>query len=780
MSVQEYGAFSEDGLSYIIHSPRPPRPWINYLTNGDYCSLVSQVGGGFSFYMDHRHHGVLRRELRQHTDDLPARLWYVQDADGVYWTANAHFNEKPDCYQAQHGFGKTSILTESHGIQTKLTWFVAPGINGEFCRCSIRNLSDHPRRLRLFSYQEFVLGSFDQDCHERTFSNLFYAANRSENTVWLRNNRWSYSGEFAANEAWPFLAYVTCCPGPFGVTADRADFVGYMRNPACPFLLECGDSLEIMDEQRGIDPAVTMQWNLDLQPQEEKELVMLTGICDQGGAEPRISRQLADLKARETEEYWAERMAPVMVRTPDPELDRMVNFWNKYQMFINNSFGRGPSYYHKDQYPAMRDCCQDSFGVLPLMPEDTRAKLVRIFGYMFKDGRIGKGCNRVVFDEEPTDKADLALWMIMAVKAYVIETGDRSILDEPVAFLDGGKSSLYEHLLTGVDRVIDDRGAHGLPLIRNGDWNDALDMVGNKGRGESVWLAQFLYHQLNELIYLLEKKADTARIARYRELAREVKRNLEVCHWDGQWFVRAFDDQGERIGSSANKEASIYLNTQTWAVIAGLGTDEQRRRAMASVDRYLETDWGLANLYPAYSQPDPSVGIISRFLPGHKENGAVFAHATAFNLIAKAMVGDGEGLYRLYKKSLPCARNHDVYAVEPYVYSQFAAGPASARAQEGAYHWLTGTAAWMFRAIVDYMLGVQPTDDGLRVAPCLPKGFLEYTVVRRFRHVTYTIHVFNPGDKNTGDVSLTVNGVPIDGDTIPIMPHDSRVDVQIV
>ena len=778
-----YGHFSADNKEFIITDPFTPRPWINYMANGDYCSLISHTGGGFSFYLDHRHHGVLRRELRQSSDDLPGRLWYIQDqADGEFWTANAFPVNKVDSYEARHGFGKTSIAISYKNIESKLEWFVAPGLNGEFGTITLKNCSKKTRILRVFSYQEFILGNFDQDSRERPFEHLFLYSSYANSTVSMINNRWSIDNTFAGNAIWPHKVFVTTDTKPTGVTSNRDNFVGYMHSPANPEFLgkkNLKKDLGFFTDEAGMDAATVYQWNITLKAGESKTINIYTGIIGRDDKPFAITPKLVKTKRAECDAYWNNLMDTLTVETPDKELDCFVNYWNKYQMMINNWLGRGPSYYHKDQIPAMRDCCQDSYGMLPLIPGETRDKLVRIFSFMFKDGRVGGGCNRVIYKEKPTEKADLALWMVMALKHYIVETGDTTILDVKLPFLDGGESSLLAHVITGVDRVINQRGAHGIPLIANGDWNDALDKIGDKGKGESVWLGQFLYYTLGEFSYVLGIKKDTKRIAHYTKVAAELKANLEKCHWDGKWFVRAFNDEGKKVGSHVDKEAMIYINSQTWAVISGVGTKEQHVSAMASVSKYLETEYGLTNLFPAYSKPDPKVGIISRFISGHKENAAIFSHATAFNLIARAYIGDGESFYRIYRKCLPSLRDSDNYKAEPYIYSQYCAGPASGHYGEAAYHWLTGTAAWMFRAVVDYMLGVQPTDKGLQIVPCLPASFKKYSVKRIFRGATYKVEVKNPKGLVGGNISLVVDGVAVSGNVVPIKKAGSICKVVV-
>jgi cellobiose phosphorylase len=324
-------------------------------------------------------------------------------------------------------------------------------------------------------------------------------------------------------------------------------------------------------------------------------------------------------------------------------------------------------------------------------------------------------------------------------------------------------------MIAGIDRMIQDSGSHGLPLIGKGDWNDAANMIGVGGKGESVWLAQFLYFVINEIAPLLEKRGEKAKKAEYLKHAEAVKLAVNEHCWDGQWFIRAFKDDGTPVGAAGQAEASIWINSQTWAVISGISTPERLNACMDSVEKHLGTPYGLMNLAPAFSKIDESIGIITRFLGGWKENAAVFSHASSFNVVARAMLGRGKDAVDLFKRILPVERDSDLYKMEPYVYSQFTVGPASpAEFGRGAYHWLTGTSAWMFRAMTDHILGVKPEYEGLRISPSVDPSWKGFSIHRRFRDADYQIYFENPDGVETGVKEMWLDGVSVTGNLLPL------------
>ena len=771
----KYGRFSEDGSEYIITTPNTPRPWINFLTNGNYCALCSHVGGGFSFQEDHRYNSVLRRGRQQHIEDLPARLVYVKDEDtGEVWTINTHPYGTFDTFEARHGMGYTSIASSRKSIASTLRFFVPPGINAELWDFSLTNTGKKPRRLSVYTLAQFALGNASLDEHEPTFMSLFNDANVNARTMIARKKWWHpYPGWHEVNGNWAHRVFVTSSVKPNRILADQDVFFGPFRGPRNPLALE--SDLLPAGSNSGKELASVFQWRIKLAPGKSWRSHLAIGVqSNQDTAANRhqiesLQKAATYAKAwQATQKKWRELLGGITVSTPEPVINAMMNGWNKYQLMINFYFGRGPSYYHKGQHPAMRDSCQDAFGVIALAPEVAKQNIRRIAGFFFRDGRCCGGCNRIGLPEGPSEKVDLPLWLTLAVADYVRETGDFAFLDESIPLVDGGASTVYQKMLAGIDRMLEERGVHGLPLIGKGDWNDAANMIGVGGKGESVWLGQFLYYTINEIIPLLERRNEKKRLAAYRARAEELRSVVNKHCWDGKWFVRAFKDDGTPVGVRGQKEGFIWVNSQTWAVIADISDPQRLNQCMNSVEKHMGTEYGLMNLAPAFSKIDESIGLITRFLSGWKENAAVFSHASAFNVVARAMLGRGKDAVDLFRRILPAGKDPDQYLMEPYVYSQFCAGPSAPDFGRGAYHWLTGTSAWMFRAMLDYIIGVHPTHEGLRIAPAVDPSWKEFAITRAFRGATYEIAFANPNGVETGVRSITLDGKPVQGNVLPL------------
>ena len=783
---REYGHFSDDGWEYIVTTPHTPRPWINYLTNGDYCALCSHVGGGFSFYLDHRLHGVLQRGLHNATEDLPGRLIYIKDEDtGEVWNANVHPIGKFDTYECRHGMGYTTLSTSYREIGAEIRYCVAPGIDGELWTVRLTNRGHAPRRLAVYTTAVFSLGNVSLFEGDTNFHSLFHKVAQGERHMtathdfWFTDYGWSEHGR-----VWPYRMFATTPRKPDRWLLDRAAFLGPFRGFHNPAALEA----EWLPAGKGDGKhlASVCQWRIALEPGESWSTQQAIGVQrrDAGVADEAVIVSLQNPATYEaawqqTRTHWRDLFQTVQVQTPDANINTMMNVWNKHQLMVNFYFGRAPSYYHKGQYPAMRDSCQDAFGVIPISPALAKKNLRRIGEFFFADGQACGGCNRAGIPEGPSVKVDLPLWFVLAVADYLRETGDWEFLDEALPLMDGGESTVYAKMLKGIDRMLDQRGAHGLPLMGKGDWNDAANMVGCQGKGESVWLGQFLCLAIREIDPIMRRRGDAAALRRYQARADELKRIINEQCWDGDWFVRAFRDDGRPLGVKGEKEGFIWINSQTWAVIGGLAEPERLNRCMDAVEQHMGTPYGLMNLAPAYTQYDPSVGLITAFQAGWKENAAVFSHASAFNVVARAMLGRGRDAVDLYRRILPASKDRTHYKIEPYIYAQFCAGPAAGEEMgHGFYHWLTGTAAWMFRAMTDYIIGVHPDYEGLRIQPAVDPSWKRFSMERPFRGAVYHIEFENPQGVEAGVQALWLDGRRIQGNLLPLPTgHDHHVRV---
>lgn len=782
-----YGRFSDEGSEYIVSTPDTPRPWINYLTNGDYCALVSTTGGGFSFYKDHRFNSVLRRGQHIHLEDSPGRLWYIKDEEtGEIWTANVHPMRKFDSFEARQGMGYTRFDSSYQKIAASARYFVPPEIDAECWTLELSNRGDRARTLSVYSFADFVLGNVSLDLNESQIMALFNDVESSPRHFIYRKKWWhGHEGWAEVEGEWTCRAFLTTSIKPDYMLADRNVFFGPRRSGINPIALE-SETLPAA-QPGGKDLVGVCQWRIQLAPGAKWSVGHAVGVLP-AKASAKDAKVLSRLQNPKTyDDAWEatvagyrERFSTLSVCTPDPAVNTMFNWWNKAQLNINFYFGRGPSYYHKGQWPAMRDSCQDAFGMIPLSPKLARSNLLRIAGFFFRDGSACGGCNRIGLPEGGSLKVDLPLWFVVAVIDYLRETGDWKFLDEDVPLMDGGSSTILAKMLRGVDRMVHQRGRHGLPLIGRGDWNDAANAIGAKGKGESVWLGQFLYFTLQEMLPVLKERRLNAKIKTYQKRSAELRKAINDDCWNGDWFVRAFRDDGRPVGVKGQKEGTIWINSQTWAVISGCSTPERLNRCMDSVEKHLGTPYGLMNLGPAFSKPDDSIGLITRFRGGWKENAAIFSHASSFNVVARALLGRGADAVDLYRRILPVTKDPDHYMMEPYVFSQFCAGPAAgAEEGRGAYHWLTGTAAWMFRAMSDYIVGVRPQFDGLLVSPAVDPSWRDFSMVRVFRGAQYQIHFSNPDGVENGVRQLMLDGKPIEGNKLPL-PTKKRHTVEVV
>jgi len=759
-----YGRFSRDGKEYIITTPRTPRPWINVISNGDYGVAVSQTGGGYSW----RTHAQLNR-LTRWDQDLIKDEWgkyiYIQDDRGNVWSAGwKPVAAEPDMYRCRHGLGYTVIESRNHGIETDLLLLVPVDAPMELWQLTIRNRSRSKRTLRFTSYLEWGLGQapdWHREFHKSFIETVY---DPDAHAVLATKRLWEVpTGRGHWNTDWPFVAFHSANLKPSSYDADKESFLGMYGNPAMPAAL----NRVTLDRRTGnsLDPIASLRHTITFAPDQEATLIYSLGCAENREEAVELSRRFRSEEdvstAKEAvDRHWAGLLGTVQVDTPDDAMNLMENTWLKYQAISGRMWGR-TAYYQTGGAYGFRDQLQDSQLWLPIDAGRTEQQLRLHARHQFADGTVYHWWHPMSEIGLHNAISDNLLWLPFVLFAYIQETGEISILDHRERFVDQAEPvPMYDHCTRAVDRALERYSERGLPLIGEGDWNDGLSAVGLDGRGESVWLGHFLHRILLDMAGVAVRRGDDTRAVRYRERAETLRKRLNTLAWDGTYYFGATKDSGERLGSHLNQEGRIWLNPQTWSIIGGVADDLRGNQVFDIVERELEFDIGPLLLYPAYSKPDREVGYLTRYSPGMRENGGVYTHGATWAVIAAAMLGRGESAYRLYGKLNPINRGRkpDVYCAEPYVTAGNIEGPDSPFYGRGGWTWYTGSAAWMFKVGLEWILGVRATIDGLMVDPCIPPAWDGYTVRRTFRGVVYTIVVKNPGHVACGVAEISVDG----------------------
>jgi len=768
--------FSADGKEYIITDPRTPKPWVNYLTNGRYCTFMSQTGGGYTFWKDPFVNGITRWGPRLKCAALGREVYISEKGD--YWTINWEPVHKDyDFWECRVGLGYNIIKSERNKIEGSVLYFVPPDKDLEYWLIRIKNKSNEARKLEVFTGVELSLGNIRSDMLSTEFHELFNRVYEEEGVLYAEKTFWDrLRGMHSANEEWPTKVFFASEPKANGFDCLRDAFFGEYRLASNPIAVEEGRCRN--SESEGRSSIFAFQHSLNLKGGEEKEILVSMGVLKDILIERDIRIEAAKESFFRLKAYWDEIINEgVIVETPDKNLNLSVNIWNKYQNRINFWWYRSAASYYLFGFDTFgyRDVAQTIIGTLPIDAELAREKIKFIAKFQFKDGNTCSSFSQVSMRGARADHTDVPLWYPLVVFCYLKETGDFDFLYEEEDFLDGGKGTIYDHAKLAINYILSRRSDRGLVLIERGDWNDALDFVGERGKGESVMASQMLCLVLDMWIKLNE-------FLEFRDVASQYRKEMEALRgaiykhcWDGEWYVRAFKDNGGAIGSKINEEGKIYLNPQSWAVFSKIIPEDRSNKCMDAVEQYLESDYRTVLFRPAYSRPDRSIGMITRFIKGEKENGAVFMHASAWSIIAAALLGRGNKAYEYYKKMLPMnLASNPSFKTEPYVYPEYVAGPDSPHYGEGSHSWLTGSAAWMWRACVDYILGVRPELDGLKIDPCIPAEWSSYKIKRRFRNAIYDITVNNPEGVQHGVREIRIDDEKYESNILPVYA-DGRI-----
>ncbi|BAJ64890.1 GH36-type glycosyl hydrolase domain-containing protein [Anaerolinea thermophila] len=802
----QFGYFDDERREYVITRPDTPLPWINYLGCEEYFGIISQTAGGYSFFRDARLRRLTRYRYNNAPLDLGGRYLYLRDdRSGQTWSpswmpARSALSE----FTCRHGLGYTSIASTFDNIHVETTYFVPLGETLEIWRCRVTNQRPKPADLSLFSSIEFCLWDAWDDATN-------FQRNFSTGEVEIKDGVIYHKTEY--RERRNHFAYFACSAPIEGFDTQREAFLGAYRGWDAPLAVERGSLSNSV--AHGWQPIGAHHVRLSLAPSETREVIFVLGYhenpkdqkfdppdsqtLNKRTVKPVIARYLDSHQVQQALDdlraYWDGLLRIQHARTPNLHVDRMVNIWNPYQCMATFNISRSASLYESGigRGLGFRDSNQDLLGFVHMVPERARQRILDLaatqlpsggayhqYQPLTKRGNNDIGSN---FNDDPH-------WLILAVAAYIKETGDWSILDEAVPYdnLPGSETPLYEHLQRAVQYTLDRLGPHGLPLIGRADWNDCLNLncfsdtpgqsfqttTNKDGKvAESIFIAGLFVLSTQELAALAERTGRLEDAARYRAESARMRELIYQYGWDGEWFLRAYDDFGNKVGSQECQEGKIFIEPQGFCVLAGVGLENgYAQRALDSVARWLATPHGIVLQQPAYSRYYLHLGEISSYPPGYKENAGIFCHNNPWVMIAETRVGNGARAMEYYLRINPSNREaiSEVHRCEPYVYAQMIAGKDAPTHGEAKNSWLTGTAAWNYVAITQWILGVRPELDGLRIDPCIPPEWEGFTFRRIFRGAEYVIEVRNPRHVSKGVTAVRVDGKVWQGNLLPILP----------
>ncbi|MFX0063192.1 MAG: GH36-type glycosyl hydrolase domain-containing protein [Candidatus Hermodarchaeota archaeon] len=780
-----YGYFSQDGREYVIVRPDTPTPWINYLSNSQYCAMVSNTGGGYSFHIDPRDRRILRYRYNNIPMDRPGRYIYIRDNQvSEYWSPTWQpVLKQLDTYECRHGLGYTKISSSYLGIKADITYFVPLDENLEIWQLTLKNNSSEKRILSIFSYAEFCLWRALGDQNDLQYIQNVAVAKYEEDAI--------YYSLFDQSSGYAFFS---SSKEIISFDCDREEFIGLHRSESNPLSVERGRCSN--SQALGGNPIAATCNTLELAPQEEKSIIFILGVVWEKKEAKRFIQKYKDNLSVKNEfqkirDSWIKHLENFMVDTPDKEFDLIVNVWNPYQSKITFDWSRYVSFYETGIGRGMgfRDSNQDTMGISYALPHKVRQRLLDLAQNQFESGKVyhvyfpltGKGGFPDYVNKNMQFFSDDHLWLILAVWDYIKETGDITILNEEVNFVEGSSASFYEHLKRSIDFTLSNLGKHRIPLIGTADWNDTLGLPGPNNSGESVWVAMQFHKALLDLAELARLYTQEKDSKEFIDSAEKIKKHINETAWDGEWYIRAYTDAGEVVGSSKCTEGQIFLNTQTWAIISEIAPNERAIQCLNSVKKYLDTEYGVMLFAPPYTRFYPELGGISTFPPGLKENASIFCHTNPWLIMAECILGRGNIAYDYYKKIAPTTKTNitEIHRAEPYIYSQMIAGKNHPKFGLAKNSWLTGTAAWSMKVSTQWILGIRPIFSGLLVDPCIPKEWSKFKVVRHFRNATYDIKVENPNNVSKGINEVRVGNKKLENNLLPVFKDGKRHIVEV-
>lgn len=809
----KYGFFDDKSREYVITNPKTPYPWINYLGNHDFFSIISNTSGGYSFYKDAKFRRLTRYRYNNVPVDEGGKYFYIKDGDTLWSPAWKPAKTPLDNYECRHGLSYTKIKGSKNNIDAEVLYFVPLNFKGEIQQVKLRNNSPGKKSLKLFSLLEWALWNAEDDMTN-------FQRNFSTGEVEVEDSVIYHKTEY--KERRNHYAFHSVNVPHTGFDTDRETFMGLyngFHEPEKVLEGKAGSSMA-----HGWSPVASHYVEIDLEPGEEKSLIFMLGYVEISEAEKWESKgvinkaparsmikqfdsvEKVNIALKELSTYWDDLLSKYTLKSHDEKLDRMVNIWNQYQCMVTFNMSRSASYFESGIGRGMgfRDSNQDLIGFVHQVPERARERIIDIASTQFPDGScyhqyqpLTKKGNDAIgsgFNDDP-------LWLILGTVSYIKETGDMAILEEIVPYDNdpNNTATLFEHLTVSFNHVINNLGPHKLPLIGRADWNDCLNLncfskdpnesfqtTENNTLGsqaESVMIAGlFVVYGSDyvELCHELGKKDEAERARVYVENMIEA---VKEYGWDGDWFLRAYDFFGNKVGSKENDEGKIFIESNGWCSMAGIGKEEGKiKEALDSVEKHLDTTYGIVLNSPTYTTYQIELGEISTYPSGYKENGGIFCHNNPWIMIGETVIGRGNKAFDYYKKIAPAYLEDisDLHKTEPYVYAQMIAGKEAYKPGEAKNSWLTGTAAWNYYAITQYILGIKPSYEGLIIDPCIPEEWEGFTVERKFRNTLYKITVENPSHISKGVSMMFIDGKENNTRLVPLFNDNKTHHVRVV
>lgn len=814
----QFGYFDDEQREYVITRPDTPLPWINYLGCEEYFGIISNTAGGYSFYKDARLRRLTRYRYNNAPLDSGGRYIYIRDDDfqsdskgPLFWSPTWQPTRyQLDEYECRHGLGYTTIRSKLADIQSHIRYFVPLGQNLEIWELTLTNHRTQPASLSVFSAIEFCLWDAWDDATN-------FQRNYSIGEVEVVDGVIYHKSEY--RERRNHFAYLACSEELSGFDTQRETFLGAYRGWDSPSAVETGHMSNSI--AYGWQPVGAQHIPLHLEPGEVRKIIFILGYhenppdekFDPPGSQtlnkryviPIIERYLQPGQVegafQALKAYWDGLLEKFQVNTPDDHTNRMVNIWNVYQVIATFNLSRSASYFESGvgRGIGFRDSNQDLLGCVQLIPDQARQRIFDLAATQLPNGGAyhqyqpltKRGNNEIGgdFNDDP-------LWLVLSVSAYLKETGDWEILEEPIPYDNspGSEEPLYNHLERSIQYTLDRTGPHGLPLIGRADWNDCLNLncfsdspgqsfqttTNKDGKvAESIFIAGLFVLAAEEMAGITRHYQSGRNAGEFCDMVQNMKATIWAAGWDGEWFRRAYDDLGNPVGSKVCDDGQIFIEPQGMCILAGLGIEDGRaKQALDSVSAHLATPHGIVLHQPAYNRYYLHLGEISSYPPGYKENAGVFCHTNPWIIIAETKIGRGDLAHDYYLRINPSAREKisEIHKCEPYVYAQMIAGREAPTFGEAKNSWLTGTAAWNYVAITQWILGIRPTFEGLEIAPVIPSTWQGFEATRYFRGTRYLIHITRKGMGNK--IQLEVDGKPLVGTVLP-PPGPGKKEVQV-